>query len=178
MTLRRFLTSQHCFPPFCCGEYRRPLELLSFDYLPDTSWGERWLRHLYMESKLRKYRGVKSYLCESTATQRSQALSTRTASRTDNSDPTGKSGLSHYIITLPPSVSVSRHIKGGAGLVTKSCPTLAIPARLLCSWDSPGKNTGMGCHFLLQGIFLTQELNLGLLYCRQMIYQLSHEGRN
>ena len=27
------------------------------------------------------------------------------------------------------------------------------PARLLCSWDSPGKNTGMGCHALLQGIF-------------------------
>ena len=30
------------------------------------------------------------------------------------------------------------------------------PARLLCPWDSPGKNTGVGCHFLLQGIFLTQ----------------------
>jgi len=27
---------------------------------------------------------------------------------------------------------------------------------LLCSWDSPGKNTGMGCYFLFQGIFLTQ----------------------
>jgi len=32
-------------------------------------------------------------------------------------------------------------------------------ARLLCPWDFPGKNTGVGCHFLLQGIFLTQELN-------------------
>ena len=31
-----------------------------------------------------------------------------------------------------------------------------VAARLLCSWDSPGKNTGAGCHFLLQGIFLTQ----------------------
>ena len=30
------------------------------------------------------------------------------------------------------------------------------PARLLCPWDSPGKNTGVGCHFLLQGILLTQ----------------------
>ena len=37
------------------------------------------------------------------------------------------------------------------------------PFRLLCPWDSPGKNTGMGCHALLQGIFLTQELNLCLL---------------
>ena len=36
-------------------------------------------------------------------------------------------------------------------------------ARLLCPWDFPGKNTGMGCHFLLQGIFLTQGLNPGLL---------------
>ena len=34
------------------------------------------------------------------------------------------------------------------------------PARLLCPWDSPGENTGAGCHFLLQGIFLTQGLNL------------------
>ena len=50
------------------------------------------------------------------------------------------------------------------------------PDRLLCPWNSPGKNTGVGCHFLLQGIFTTQELNLGLLHCRQMIYQLSYEG--
>ena len=52
-------------------------------------------------------------------------------------------------------------------LVVKSCPTLAIPwtvpARLLCPWDSPGKNTKVGCYFLLQGIFPTQELNPGLV---------------
>ena len=36
-------------------------------------------------------------------------------------------------------------------------------ARLLCPWDSPGKNTGVGCHTGLQGIFLTQGLNLCLL---------------
>ena len=30
------------------------------------------------------------------------------------------------------------------------------PTRLLCPWDFPGKNTGVGCRFLLQGIFLTQ----------------------
>ena len=34
---------------------------------------------------------------------------------------------------------------------------------LLYSWDFPGKNTGVGCHFLPQGIFLTQRWNLGLL---------------
>ena len=36
------------------------------------------------------------------------------------------------------------------------------PIRLLCSWNSPGKNTGVGSHSLLQGIFLTQRLNPGL----------------
>ena len=37
------------------------------------------------------------------------------------------------------------------------------PARLLCLWNFPGKNTGVGCHFLLQGIFPTQGLNPHLL---------------
>ena len=37
------------------------------------------------------------------------------------------------------------------------------PAKLLCPGDSPGKNTGVGCHFILQGIFPTQGSNLGLL---------------
>ena len=36
--------------------------------------------------------------------------------------------------------------------------------KLLCSWDYPGKNTGVGCHVLLQGIFSTQRLNQGLLH--------------
>ena len=44
------------------------------------------------------------------------------------------------------------------------------------SWDSPGKNIGVGCHALLQGIFLTQGSNLGLLNCRQILYYLSHQG--
>ena len=39
-----------------------------------------------------------------------------------------------------------------------------------------GKNTGVGCHSLLQEIFLTQKLNLGLLHCQQMLYSLSHQG--
>ena len=38
-----------------------------------------------------------------------------------------------------------------------------------CPWDSPGKNTEVGCHALLQGIFLTQELNLHLLHGRQIL---------
>ena len=42
--------------------------------------------------------------------------------------------------------------------------------------DSPGKNSGVGCHALLQGIFPTQGLNLGLLHCRWFLYHLSHQG--
>ena len=42
--------------------------------------------------------------------------------------------------------------------------------------DFPGKSTGVSCHFLLQGIFLTQGSNPGLPHCRQMLYHLSHQG--
>ena len=48
--------------------------------------------------------------------------------------------------------------------------------KLLCPWNSPCKNTGVGYHVLLQGIFLTQGLNLGLPHCRQILYHLSHQG--
>ena len=48
------------------------------------------------------------------------------------------------------------------------------PARLLCPWDSPGKNTGVGCHSLLQGIFAAQGWNSGLLNCRQVLYHLHY----
>ena len=48
------------------------------------------------------------------------------------------------------------------------------PALLLCPWNSPGKNTGVGCHAFLQGIFLTQVSNphhvLHLLHCRWVLY--------
>ena len=50
------------------------------------------------------------------------------------------------------------------------------PARLLSPWDSPGKNTGVGCQDLLQGIFPTQELTLcllQLLHGRQILYYYS-----
>ena len=40
----------------------------------------------------------------------------------------------------------------------------------------PGNSTGVDCHFLLQGIFLTQGSNPGLPHCRQMLYHLSHQG--
>ena len=50
------------------------------------------------------------------------------------------------------------------------CTAWTITARLLCPWDFPDKNTGVGCHFLLQGISLTQRSNLGLLNGKQILY--------
>ena len=60
----------------------------------------------------------------------------------------------------------------------QSCLTLCDPmdTRLLRPWDFLGKSTGVGCHFLLQGIFPTQGSNPGLLHCRQTLYHLSHQG--
>ena len=44
------------------------------------------------------------------------------------------------------------------------------------TWDSPGQNTGVGSHALLQGIFPTQGSTPGLLHCRRILYQLSYKG--
>ena len=68
--------------------------------------------------------------------------------------------------------------------VAQSCPTLLQPhglqpTRLFRPWDFPGKNTGVGCHFLLQGIFPTQRLNLHffcLLHWQVDSLSLSHLG--
>ena len=54
-------------------------------------------------------------------------------------------------------------------VVAKSCLTLLQPhglqpTRLLCPWDSPGKNTGVGCHFVFQGVFQTHGSNPSLLH--------------
>ena len=50
------------------------------------------------------------------------------------------------------------------------------PHGLYSPWSSLGQNTGVGSLSLLQGIFLTQGLNPGLPHCRQILYQLSHQG--
>ena len=57
--------------------------------------------------------------------------------------------------------------------VAQSCPTLCDS--MDCPWNSLGQNTGVGSLSLLQGIFLTQESNQGLLHCRRILYQLSHK---
>ena len=64
-------------------------------------------------------------------------------------------------------------------LVAQSCPTLCNP--MDCSppgssvhRDSPGKNTGVGCLALFQGIFPTQGSNPSLPHCRRILYRPSH----
>ena len=66
-------------------------------------------------------------------------------------------------------------------LVSQSCLTLCNPMDRSppgspVHGDSPGKNTGVGCHALLQGIFSTQGSNPGLSHCRRILFPLSHQG--
>ena len=73
---------------------------------------------------------------------------------------------------LRESENVSRSV------ISDSLPPYGLqPTRLLCLCNSPGKNTGVGCHSLLQGNSPTQGLNPGLLHCRQIVYCLSHQLR-
>ena len=72
------------------------------------------------------------------------------------------------------------HCRGHVCLVAQSCLTPCNP--MDCSLpgssvhgNSPGKNTGVGCHALLQGIFPIQESNPGLPHCTQILYSLSHQ---
>ena len=71
---------------------------------------------------------------------------------------------------------------GGGGLDAKSCPTLCNPMdynrQAPLSMGFSRQEYGMGCHLLLQGIFLTQGLNPGLLHCRQILYQATREAHN
>ena len=81
-----------------------------------------------------------------------------------------------------PSLSAIRMVSSAyLCLVAQSCLTICNP--MDCSppgssvhGDSPGKNTGVGCHALLQGIFPTQGMNPGLPLCVQILCHLSHQG--
>ena len=70
------------------------------------------------------------------------------------------------------ALETSLHSKGHQHIQDLSTGASQAPM----SWDSPGKNTGVGCHALLQEIFPTQGSNLGLSHCRQILYHLSHQG--
>ena len=59
---------------------------------------------------------------------------------------------------------------------SERCSVISDSHRLYSPWNSPGQNTGVGSLSRFQGIFPIQGLNLGLLHCRQILYQLSHKG--
>ena len=83
----------------------------------------------------------------------------------------GNFGVGEKIHALMCSLTVCE------GEVPQLCPTLwdpMMPTKLLRPWDFPGRSTGVGCHFLLQGLLLTQGSNPGFPHCRQMLYPLSH----
>ena len=87
--------------------------------------------------------------------------------------------VSSILIFLIFSYSAGSHISLCLG--ARSYPTLCDP--MDCSppgssvhGDSPGKNTAVGCHALLQGIFPTQGASPGLTHCRWILYHLSHQG--
>ena len=64
-------------------------------------------------------------------------------------------------------------------IVAQLCPILCPPMEYSLPGSSLhglGKNTGVGSHSLLQGIFPTQESNPDLLHCRQILHHLSHQG--
>ena len=82
----------------------------------------------------------------------------------------------------PPWVQGWDRLGSAASRSLQSCPTLhdtmnCGPPGSSVHGESSGKNTGVGCHALLQGIFPTQGWNSGLPHCRQILYHLNHQGR-
>ena len=78
-----------------------------------------------------------------------------------------------FLLILMPTC---RHAQLFQSCLTLCGPMDYSPPGSSCPWDSPGKNTEVGCHALLQGIFPTQEWNPCLLHCRQILYSLRHLG--
>ena len=88
--------------------------------------------------------------------------------------PTHTTEVYHVSIWL---ISPIRESVSCTDMSSSLWPHGLYPSRLLCPWDSSGKNTGGYSHSLLLGIFPTQGSNPGLLHCRQIIYCQSHRGR-
>ena len=87
-------------------------------------------------------------------------------------DPLEKKMATHSLF-LPEKPQGQRNL---VGCESEPTPMKTLVTQLLCPWNSQGENSGVGSHSLLQGIFLTQGSNPGLLHCRQILYCLSHPG--
>ena len=76
-------------------------------------------------------------------------------------------------LNWPESVVHTRILLCVCSVTSDSVISWTVAHQDLCPWNFPGKNTGVGCYCLLQGIFLTQGLNpclLSLLHCRRILY--------
>ena len=108
-------------------------------------------------------------------------MPTKYLAEDDNRPPFRESSLENEIAFCSPQ---GRDLYGVwwwfSHQVARSCPTLAsswtVACQAPCSWDSPGRNTGVGCHFVLQEIFLTQGSKPSLLHSRWILHQLSYLG--
>ena len=81
-----------------------------------------------------------------------------------------KAGLKLSIQKMTSGIR-SHQVSESCSIVSNSLrPYELQSSRLLCPWDSPGKNNGVGCHLLLQGIFLTQGSNPHLLHYKEILY--------
>ena len=79
---------------------------------------------------------------------------------------------SNYSLYINNSLAPFERVLSHSAVLDPLKPHALQPTRLPCSWTFPGKKTRVG----IQGIFPTQELNPGLLHCRQILYQLSYTG--
>ena len=74
----------------------------------------------------------------------------------------------------PPLSTLKVGVLAALSCLTLCNPMDLYPTKLFCPWNSPSKNTGVGCQSLLQGVSATQGSNPGLLHCRQILYYLNH----
>ena len=77
---------------------------------------------------------------------------------------------------MNPSKMPALNLIVSGSVMSNSGTPWTVACWLFCRWDSPGQNTGVGSHSLLQGIFRTQGLKPGLLHCRQILYHLNYQG--
>ena len=121
---------------------------------------------LFMEFS-RQSTGVHCHSLLQGSRPRDQTLVSCIAGRFFTIWPTGKSCILYIVIVIMKSLSRVRFFATPWTVANQGPPSM----------DCPGRNTGVGCHFLLQGIFPSQGLNPGLPHCRQILYHLSHQGR-
>ena len=103
------------------------------------------------------------------ASLRVEGPDTLSLNRSSVRSPTGR-------FLLLPSFSMLCYAQSLSHIRLFATPWALVCQTCLSMGDSPGKNTKVGCHALLRGIFPTQGLNPGLLHYRQILYHLSHQG--